>query len=599
MNGGWWTSLRLVTRIAWEQGRGHAVAALLEVVSRVLTALFPLFAGLVVGGLAARDLTLVLLGAGGLVLSRALNFLLVIVGVESRLVLMERVGHAIDLRVGQLSGEAATLDHLEDPAHQDQAQALAERLGRVGMAYNLLVNVLNNLAGPVITIVVAATADWRLLLLLAVALPATWLGRRSIQWEAEAEKAGAEAGRRSAHLLGAATAPVASSELRVLGARRWALDLLSREAARWRHPHRTAEVRTAGWSIVLAVGYLGAAAAILAWMVRDALDGRIDPGRLVTGVLVVGQLRESVTDLQWVISGLSGALRAVSRYRWLEDYARTVDEEHAGTAAPPARLTDGIRLQGVGFRYPGADRESLSDIDLHLPAGAVVAVVGENGAGKSTLVKLLTGMHDLSSGRILVDGVDLRALDLPAWRARCSGAFQDHARLELTAREAVGAGSVEVLDAGRAEIDSRVLRALEDSSASDVLRALPDGLDTQLGAAWPGGVDISGGQWQRLAVARAMVRLDPLLLVLDEPTSALDPATEHALFDRYAEAARATGGRGGVTLLITHRFSTVAAADLVIVLADGGVAEVGTHADLMAAGGRYADLYALQAAGYR
>lgn len=254
-------------------------------------------------------------------------------------------------------------------------------------------------------------------------------------------------------------------------------------------------------------------------------------------------------------------------------------------------------VRDVRKSYP--DRLVLDGLDLVATPGQRVGLIGENGAGKSTLVKLLTGMHDLSSGRILVDGVDLRALDLPAWRARCSGAFQDHARLELTAREAVGAGSVEVLDAGRAEIDSRVLRALEDSSASDVLRALPDGLDTQLGAAWPGGVDISGGQWQRLAVARAMVRLDPLLLVLDEPTSALDPATEHALFDRYAEAARATGGRGGVTLLITHRFSTVAAADLVIVLADGGVAEVGTHADLMAAGGRYADLYALQAAGYR
>lgn len=592
-----WASLVLIGRMAWQQGRGHAMVAMLETVGRVLEYLLPLFAGLIVTGVATRSLTAALVGGAGLALSQGFAYLMAVTGVESRLILMERIGHAFDLRIGRMAGDAATLDHLESPEHQDQTQALAERLGVLGGAYNLLVNVANNLAGPVVTVLIAAYADWRLLLLLLVALPATLLARATVRWENEAETGGAESGRRSRHLLDVTTSPVSSSELRVLGARSWAVELLAEHTRRWRAPHVRSTTHASVWSVVLAGVYLGCAAVLLVWMVRDTLAGRTDPGRLVTGILVIGQIRDAVSALQSAVRGLAQALRAAGRYRWLEAYADDVAASHAGVEPPPDRLADGIRLEGVRFRYPGADHDSLGPLDLDLPTGAVIAVVGENGAGKSTLVKLLTGMYDLAGGRVLVDGVDLRDLDLRAWRARCAGAFQDHARLETTAREAIALGDGAVL--GQADTDARVGQALEDAAAEDVLRALPDGLDTQLGPAWPGGVDLSGGQWQRLAVARGMVRTDPLLLVLDEPTSALDPATEHELFERYARAGRATGGRGGVTLLVTHRFSTVAAADLVVVLADGQVAEVGTHAELMAAHGAYAELYGLQAAGYR
>lgn len=590
-------SLRLLARMAWQQGRGHATTAMLETLGRVFQNLLPLFAGLVVTGVVSRSVPAAAIGGVGLAVSQGFWYLMAVIGVESRLVLMERIGHAFDLRIGRMAGEAATLDHLEDPEHQDQTQALAERLGVLGSAYNLLVNVANHLAGPVVTVIVAAYADWRLLLLLLVAAPAMLLARATVRWERDAEDGGADAGRRSRHLLDVTTSSVPSSEVRVLGAREWVLALVAEHTRRWRAPHVRSATRAAAWSAALSAVYLACAALLLTWMVRDTLAGRLEPGRLVTGILVIGQVREAVSALQWAIRGLAQALRAAGRYRWLETYAGQVAAEHPGSAEPPQRLRSGIRLERARFRYPGADQDSLGPLDLDLPAGAVVAVVGENGAGKSTLVKLLTGMYDLAEGRVLVDGVDLRDLDLSAWRARCAGAFQDHARLETSAREAVALGDSDVL--GYPDTDARVGQALANAAAEDVLHALPYGLDTQLGAAWPGGVDLSGGQWQRLAVARGMVRRDPLLLVLDEPTSALDPATEHALFERYAEAARATGGRGGVTLLVTHRFSTVAAADLVVVLADGQVVEVGTHADLMAAGGRYAELYGLQAAGYR
>lgn len=209
-------------------------------------------------------------------------------------------------------------------------------------------------------------------------------------------------------------------------------------------------------------------------------------------------------------------------------------------------------------------------------------------------MKLLAGLYQPTSGRVLVDGTDVQAFDLAAWRARMSGAFQDYARLEFTAGESVGVGDLPYVHDDRA-----VHRAVREAASEPVLHALPSGLSTRLGTTWPDGVDLSGGQWQRLAIARGMMQRGPLLLILDEPTAALDAATEHTLFERYAAAAREAGGRGAVTLLVTHRFSTVASADLVVVLRGGRVCEVGTHGALVAAHGHYAELYDLQARGYR
>ena len=234
----------------------------------------------------------------------------------------------------------------------------------------------------------------------------------------------------------------------------------------------------------------------------------------------------------------------------------------------------------------------LRTISLTLPAGAVVALVGENGSGKTTLVKLLSRFYAPDSGRITVDAADLADLDITRWRERMTAAFQDFARFEFTAREAVGLGDEPRMS------DTRVTAALARAGADDWQRWLPRGLDTQLGAAWPDGVELSTGQWQKISLGRTLMREEPLLLVLDEPAANLDPLAEHRLFARQVELAQTARQRGAITLLVTHLFSTVKTADLIIVFDRGEVRETGTHAELMASAGLYAKLYALHAQAY-
>jgi ATP-binding cassette subfamily B protein len=278
------------------------------------------------------------------------------------------------------------------------------------------------------------------------------------------------------------------------------------------------------------------------------------------------------------------------RLAWLEDYAASVATQ--ARMSPPPALTRGIRLDHVSFAYPGTDRLVLSDVTVEIPAGAVVAIVGENGAGKSTLIKLLAKLYVPTSGHIYIDDVDLGQIPAEVWRTRLAGAFQDFFRFEFHARHSIGVGDLPRLDDQPA-----VATAVSRAGADDVIVRLAAGFDTQLGPTWPGGIDVSFGQWQKLALARGFMRDAPLLLALDEPTAALDAETEHALFERYAAASRTDDGR--ITLLVSHRFSTVRMADLIIVLDGAKVAEVGTHAKLMANRGQYADLYSIQAAAYR
>ena len=237
----------------------------------------------------------------------------------------------------------------------------------------------------------------------------------------------------------------------------------------------------------------------------------------------------------------------------------------------------------------------LSALNLTFPAGATVAIVGENGSGKTTLVKLLLGMYQPTSGAILIDGVPLASIAHDSWRERCTAAFQDFARFSLPAVESVG-----VADLPEVSSEPLALAALDRAGAAGLDAQLPDGLSTYIGGPYTGGHNLSGGQWQKLALGRAMRAPDPLLVVLDEPTASLDAHAEQALFDRYtAAAAGYAADSGTITLLVSHRFATVRMADLIVYLEEGHATEAGTHDELVAGGGRYAELFTLQASAYR
>lgn len=587
-------ALGLLASTSVQASRWLSLACLAEPVSRIVQLLQPLYLAWFVSGIAEHDLGLVLAAAAAFVLSVGLALALGTIGIHARGRMQERVGALFQARIGRITGAIPTLDHLESPRYLDQLQVLREHDGALGLALNQLLNTFTNVVFVVGTLALALTADWRLLLVAAAGVPTVVATRWAVAWRAAAETKSAEPGRLAGHLLRLGLASAPGAEMRVFNLQGTIRGRLRAATSAWRAPLVDVARRQSVLDIIGTVVFFGVAIAVLAWMVRDLIAGTVPLASLVLALMLVGRLQATSGVVQDSIHALSNMVRTASRYLWLLDYQQEQARGHSATAIPPTGLTQGIRLDRLTYTYPEADHPALNDVCLDLPAGAVVALVGENGAGKSTLVKLLTGLYQPTAGAIRVDGVDLANYDLPAWRARVSGAFQDHARFELTAAEAIGVGDLDHLD----DVD-RVHGALRAAAADDVLTALPQGLDTQLGSRWPGGIDLSGGQWQRLAIARGMMLRDPLLLILDEPTAALDPATEHSLFSRYVAAAHDARQLGGITLLITHRFSTVAAADLVVVLDQGCVTEQGTHADLVAMGGQYAELYDLQARGYR
>jgi len=508
----------------------------------------------------------------------------------------DRVTIALESHVARLQAEIATIAHQERPEYLDRLSVLRDQVFVLDHMYMSLFSTCGWILRLGVAIVLLVSIHPALVVLAVFALPtaATSAWRPGV--ERAVEERGASLGRLARHLFLLATTAPPGKEVRVTRIGERLVRDRRRAWERWYGPVAAARWGSALWHALAWTAFGGAYVGAIVFV----SSGLRAPAADVLLVLAAGgQLSAYIGATVGEIGFLRGIwLDGSRRLAWLEDYAASLVA--AADLPAPVQLRDGIRLEGVSFAYPGTERLVLDAVDLDLPAGSVVALVGENGAGKTTLVKLLCKLYEPTAGRILVDGVPLVRMRTYEWRQRLAGAFQDFFRFELPARHSVGIG-----DVARRDDERAVASAVARAGADDVVARLPNGLDTQLGPTWPGGIEVSFGQWQKLALARGFMRDEPLLLVLDEPTAALDAETEHALFERYAAAARGaepSGSNGrsrGITILVSHRFSTVRMADRIVVLDGSRVAQVGSHEELMAKGGPYAELYAIQAAAYR
>jgi ATP-binding cassette subfamily B protein len=579
-----WRALRLGYRHEpWLIG----VSFVLSLLAALPDALLALWLKLLGEGLIEGDRRRLFTAAVGLGLSTTGTWFLRTVSTRVQRRFRDKVTIALESHVARLQACVATIAHQERPEYIDRLSMLRHQVFVLDHMYMSLFSTCGWILRLGVTVALLMSIHPALALLAVFALPAAITSTWRPGVERVAEERGAPADRLARHLFTTATSAPPGKEVRVTGIG----DLLvSRRRAsweRWYGPVAAARWGSAFWHgvawAIFGAAYVGAVVFVSSGLRASAGDVLLV---LAAGARLSAYVGATVGELGF----LRGFwLEGSRRLAWLEDYAASL-VAHADLPVP-ARIAEGIRLEGVSFAYPGTERLVLDNVDLVLPAGAVVAIVGENGAGKTTLVKLLCKLYEPTAGRILVDGAPLSRMPADEWRRRLAGAFQDFFRFEFRARHSVGVGDVPRLDD-----DSAVRAAVGRAGADDVVAGLKAGLETQLGPTWPEGAEVSFGQWQKLALARGFMRDEPLLLVLDEPTAALDAETEHALFERYAAAARRDGR---ITILVSHRFSTVRMADLIVVLDGSRVVEVGTHDDLVAQRGPYAELYGIQAAAYR
>jgi ATP-binding cassette subfamily B protein len=564
------------------------VAFTLALAAAVPDALLAVWFKLLSEGLLQHDAGLLRFAVIALAVSVTGSWLLATVSSRLQRRFRDKVTIALEAHVARLQATIGTIAHQERPEYLDRLAVLREETYTLDHMYMSVFSTAGWLLRLAITVALLGAVNPVLVLLVLFAVPTVAATSWRPAVERAAQERGAQSTRLATHLYALSTTASPGKELRVLGL---GTTVAARRRAAWEQwyqPVGAARSRSAlwyagGWA-VFALGYAGAVA-LTATGSRASASGAILV--LTAGARLSSYLSATVSEIGFLRgTWMDGA----QRLAWLEDYA-AASSSRADVPAPD-EITGGIRLSHVTFRYPGSPRLALDDVSLFLPAGAVVAVVGENGAGKSTLVKLLAKLYVPGSGTIGVDEVSLDRIDTAGWRERLAGAFQDFFRFEFQAAQTIGVG-----DLPRAAAEPALAAAVERAGAADVIAALPSGLRTQLGPSWADGVDVSFGQWQKLALARGFMRDEPLLTVLDEPTAALDAETEHQLFARYASRARS--GHSGITILVSHRFSTVRMADLIVVLDGARVAETGSHEELMARGGRYAELYRIQAAGYQ
>jgi len=546
-------------------------------------------------GVLGHDGRLVRIAAIALGISAVATWLLRTVSTRVQRRFRDKVTIALEAHVARLQASVATIAHHERPEYLDRLSVLRNQIFVLDHMYLSVFSTCGWLLRLGVTIALLVSIHPALGLLAVFAIPTVLTSTWRPAVERAAYERGAQSSRRAMHLFTLATTAAPGKEVRVLGRGGIGHQLAEERRAafeRWYRPIAGARWGSAVWHTLAWALFGSAWAGAVAFV---SLEIHASAGNVLLVLAAGARLSAYIGATVGEIGFLRGIwMDGSQRLAWLEDYAASLVAD--ADLPVPERLREGIHLENVSFAYPGTDRLVLENVTLDLPAGTVVAIVGENGAGKTTLVKLLAKLYEPTSGAIHVDGQPLARMPADAWRERLAGAFQDFFRFELPARQSIGVGDIPRIDE-----EPAVVQAVERAGADDVIARWPAGLDTQLGPTWPNGVDVSFGQWQKLALARGFMRDHPLLLVLDEPTAALDAETEHALFERYAEAAHkdVTEADGRITILVSHRFSTVRMADLIVVLDGAHLVEVGTHEDLLAQGGQYAELYGIQAAAYR
>jgi ATP-binding cassette subfamily B protein len=564
-------------------------AFVMTLLAAIPDALLALWLKILADGVLSGDRRAVLIAAAGMAVSVTATWFLRTLSTRISRRFRDRVTIMLEAHVARLQATVATIEHHERRDYLDRLSVLRKQVFVLDHMYMSLFSTCGWLLRLGVTVALLMSIHPVLALLVVFALPTVISSSWRPGVERETEERNAAHQRLADHLFRTATTPAPGKDVRVTGIGPDLVASRRREWERWYAPIAAARWTSAAWHAA-AWAVFGAAYVGAVLLVASGLHGSVGDVLLIlaAGARLSSYIGATVGEIGFLRGiWLDGSRRLV----WLEDYAASFDAE--ADLPVPSRLIDGIRLEGISFAYAGSDKLALDNIDLDLPAGRVIAVVGENGAGKSTLVKLIAKLYEPTAGRILLDGQPLNRMPAEAWRDRIAGAFQDFFRFEFQARHSIGLG-----DLPRLDDEPAVAAAVVRAGADDVVDRLEDGLDTQLGSTWPGGAEISFGQWQKLALARGFMRDQPLLLVLDEPTAALDAETEHALFERYAAAARdSTDGR--ITILVSHRFSTVRMADLIVVLDGARLVETGTHDELMALGGQYAELYRIQAAAYR
>jgi ATP-binding cassette subfamily B protein len=583
-----WSMWRLC-RLGYRYEPGAMAAAfVLSLAAAVPDALLAFWFKLIGDAVLRADMATLRLAALALGLSTTATWFLRTVSTRVQRRFRDKVTIALESHVARLQASVVTIAHQERPDYLDRLAMLRDQVFVLDHMYASVFSTCGWILrlGVTLGLLIAIHPALALLGLFAVPTVVTSTWRPAV--ERAAQERAAAPNRLARHLFTTATTAAPGKDLRVTGIGE---RLVTDRRRAWQSGHQPiADARwgSAAWHAVAWAVFGGA---YVGGVIFVAVCLSAPTGSVLLVLAAGSRLSSYIGATVGEIGFLRGFwVYGARRLAWLEDYAASLA---ASADVPvPQALTEGIRFDHVSFAYPGTERLVLDDVSLDIPAGAVVAVVGENGAGKTTLVKLLARMYAPGFGRILIDGADLAGMPADAWRDRLAGAFQDFFRFEFRAQHTVGLG-----DVPRADDVLSVTTAVARAGANDVIARLPAGLETQLGPTWPNGVEVSFGQWQKLALARGFMRDRPLVLVLDEPTAALDAETEHALFERYAAAAKSPDGR--ITILVSHRFSTVRMADLIVVLDGARVAEVGSHEELMVRGGQYSELYGIQAAAYR